>query len=163
MGIWEIVIFTISLIIMLIGMVGIIVPFIPSIPLVWLGAFFYGLFTRFEKITWLTLAIFAVGTITAIVLENLGNIYGAKKFGATRWGIFGSIIGTGVGLYIGGPVGLILGPAIGTIVFEVVGGQSYKGALKSGLGNLVGFLGGSLLKIIIGLTMIAFFIWKVFR
>lgn len=162
MGIGEIIVFTISLIIMMIGMAGVIVPIIPSIPLIWLGAFFYGLFTHFEKITWLMLAIFAVVTIASIVLENLANIYGAKKFGATRWGIFGSIIGTGGGLYIGGPVGLILGPAIGTVVFEVIGGKSYKGALKSGLGNLVGFLGGSLIKIIIGLTMIAFFIWKVF-
>ena len=162
MGIWEIMVFTISLIIMMTGLAGIIVPIIPSIPLIWLGTFFYGLFTHFEKITWLTLAILAVVTIASIVFENLANIYGAKKFGATRWGIFGSIIGTGVGLYLGGPVGLILGPAIGTIVFEVVGGQSYKGALKSGLGNFVGFLGGSLLKIIIGLTMIAFFLWKVF-
>ena len=62
------------------GLAGIIVPIIPSIPLIWLGTFFYGLFTHFEKITWLTLAILAVVTIASIVFENLANIYGAKKF-----------------------------------------------------------------------------------
>mgnify|MGYP006323908601 FL=1 len=162
MGIWEIILFTISLIIMIVGMAGIVVPIIPSTPLIWFGVFFYAIFTHFEKITWMILLIFAMLTIFSIVLENLGNIYGAKRFGATRWGIIGSIAGTGVGFYMGGPIGLILGPIVGTIIFEIIGGKDYTGALKSGLGNFVGFMGGSVIKIIIGLTMISIFIWKVF-
>ena len=162
MGIWEIILFAISIIIMLAGMAGIIVPIIPSIPLIWLGSFIYAIFTHFEKITWVILLIFALLTIFSIVLENIGNVYGAKKFGATKWGIIGSIVGTGVGFYTGGPIGLILGPVIGTIVFEFIGGKGYKGALKSGLGNFVGFLGGSILKFVVGLAMIIVFIWKVF-
>jgi len=162
MGIWEIILFAISIIIMLAGMAGIIVPIIPSIPLIWLGSFIYAIFTHFEKITWVVLLIFALLTIFSIVLENIGNVYGAKRFGATKWGIVGSIVGTGVGFYTGGPVGLILGPVIGTIVFEFIGGKGYKGALKSGLGNFVGFLGGSILKFVVGLAMIIVFIWKVF-
>ena len=162
MGSGEIILFAISVMIMLVGMAGIIVPIIPSIPLIWLGAFLYAIFTHFEKITWMLLLIFALLTIFSIVLENLGNVYGAKKFGATRWGIIGSVVGTGVGFYIGGPVGLILGPIVGTVVFELIGGKGYKGALKSGLGNFVGFLGGSIIKLIVGLTIIFIFIWKVF-
>src|SRR4030066_104073 len=77
-------------------------------------------------------------------------------------GIICSVIGTGVGFFLGGPIGLILGPVVGTVLFELIGGKGYKGALKSGLGNFVGFLGGSLIKIIIGLTMISVFVWKVF-
>src|SRR3990170_3497668 len=132
--------------IMFVGMAGIVVPIIPSIPLIWLGAFLYAIFTHFEKITWMVLLIFALLTIFSIVLENLGNVYGAKKFGATRWGI----------------IGLIIGPVVGTVIFELIGGKGYKGALKSGLGNFVGFLGGSVVKVVIGLTMISLFIWKVF-
>ncbi|OHB98114.1 MAG: hypothetical protein A2W74_03780 [Planctomycetes bacterium RIFCSPLOWO2_12_38_17] len=162
MGIWEIILFAISIIIMTAGMAGIIVPIIPSIPLIWLGSFIYAIFTHFEKITWVVLLIFALLTIFSIVLENIGNVYGAKKFGATKWGIIGSVVGTGVGFYTGGPIGLILGPVIGTIVFEFIGGKGYKGALKSGLGNFVGFLGGSILKFVVGLAMIIVFIWKVF-
>ncbi|HHT9158935.1 MAG: hypothetical protein A3G70_00650 [Planctomycetes bacterium RIFCSPLOWO2_12_FULL_39_13] len=163
MGILEIVLFSISLIIMIVGMAGIIVPIIPSIPLVWLGAFIYAIFTHFEKVTWMVLLIFAILTIFSIVLENIGNVYGAKKFGATRWGIIGSIAGTGIGFYMGGPIGLILGPIVGTVIFELIGGKGFRGALKSGLGNFVGFLGGSVVKIIVGLTMISIFVWKVFR
>ena len=163
MGILEIVLFSISLIIMIIGMAGIIVPIIPSIPLIWLGAFLYAIFTHFEKVTWMVLLIFAILTIFSIVLENIGNVYGAKKFGATRWGIIGSIAGTGIGFYMGGPIGMILGPIVGTVIFELIGGKGFRGAWKSGLGNFVGFLGGSVVKIIVGLTMISIFVWKVFR
>src|SRR3990167_278475 len=162
MGIWEIILFAISLMIMFVGMAGTIVPIIPSIPLIWLGAFLYAIFTHFEKISWMVLLIFAMLTIFSIFFENIGNINGKKKFGPTRWGIIGSVIGTGVGFYLGGPIGLILGPIAGTVIFELIGGKGYKGALKSGLGNFVGFLGGSLLKVIIGLIMISVFIWKVF-
>lgn len=163
MGVWEVIVFTVSVIIMLAGMAGIIVPIIPSIPLIWIGAFFYALFTRFEKITWMVLVIFALLTIFSIVLENLGNVYGAKRFGATKWGIIGSIIGMGFGFYLTGPVGLILGPIAGTVIFEIIGGMGYRAALKSGLGNLVGFIGGSIVKILIGLAMIIIFLWKVFQ
>lgn len=163
MSIMEIILFAVSLLIMFVGMAGIIVPIIPSIPLIWFGAFLYALFTHFEKITWMVLLLFALLTILSIVLENLGNVYGAKKFGATKWGIIGSIIGTGIGLYIGGPAGLVLGPIVGTIVFEFIGGKGYRAALKSGFGNFVGFLGGSLIKIFVGLAMIFIFVWNVFR
>ncbi|KAB2836098.1 MAG: DUF456 domain-containing protein [Candidatus Brocadia sp.] len=162
MGIWDIALFVISLMIMIVGMAGIIVPIIPSTPLIWVGAFIYALCTHFEKVTWVMLLLFALMAIFSVVLENLGNVYGAKKFGATRWGIIGSLVGTGAGFFVGGPVGLILGPIVGTIVFEMIGGKSYQGALKSGLGNFVGFLGGSMLKLIIGLVMISLFVWKVF-
>src|SRR3989337_835591 len=153
MGIWEIILFTISLMIMFVGMAGIIVPIIPSIPLIWLGAFLYAIFTHFEKISWMVLLIFALLTIFSIVFENLGNVCGAKKFGATRWGIIGSVVGTGIGFYLGGPIGLILGPFVATLVFELIGGKGYKGALKSGLGNFVGFLGGSVVKVVRGLMV----------
>jgi uncharacterized protein YqgC (DUF456 family) len=162
MEVWDSAIFVISLIIMMVGMAGIIVPIIPSTPLIWVGAFIYAISTHFEKVTWLMVLLLALMAIFSVVLENLGNVYGAKKFGATRWGIIGSFVGTGAGFFMGGPVGLILGPIVGTIVFELIGGKGYRGALKSGVGNFVGFLGGSLLKLLIGLAMISLFVWKVF-
>lgn len=162
MGTWDIIVFVISLIMMMVGMAGIVVPIIPSTPLIWVGAFIYAISTHFEKITWVMLLLFALMTIFSVVLENLGNVYGAKKFGATRWGILGSFVGTGAGFFMGGPVGLILGPIVGTIIFEVIGGKGYKGALKSGLGNFMGFVGGSMIKMIVGLVMISLFVWKVF-
>ncbi|MCF6148631.1 MAG: DUF456 domain-containing protein [Candidatus Kuenenia sp.] len=162
MNIWEIILFITSIIIMIVGMLGIIVPIIPSIPLIWIGAFFYAVFTGFDEITWKFLLLFALLTVFSIVIENIGNVYGAKKFGATKWGIAGSILGSVAGFFWAGAFGLILGPVIGTIIFEMIGGKNYIGALRSGLGNFVGFVGGTLMKGIIGVIMIGIFVWKVF-
>lgn len=159
---WEIILFSISIIIMIVGVMGIIVPIIPSIPLIWFGAFFYAILTGFEEITWKLLLIFALLTVFSIIIENIGNVYGAKKFGATKWGIAGSIAGSIAGFFLGGAIGLIVGPVVGTIIFEMIGGKNYAGALKSGLGNFVGFVGGTLMKGIIGIIMIGIFVWKVF-
>jgi len=162
MNSYEVFVFIISLLVMIIGLAGVILPIIPSIPLIWFGAFLYAIFTGFNTISWKVLLIFAALTIFSIVIENLANAYGAKRFGATRWGIIGSFIGAGIGMYFGGIVGLILGPIIGTVVLEVIGGQNYRMALRSGMGNFIGFLGGSIIKLVIGITMICIFVWKVF-
>lgn len=162
MAIWEIILFAVSMIIMIAGMLGIVLPILPSIPLIWFGAFFYAVFTGFSEITWKLLLLFALLTVFSIVIENIGNVYGARRFGATKWGIAGSILGSVAGFFWAGAIGLIVGPVIGTIIFEMIGGKNYAGAMKSGLGNFIGFVGGTLMKGIIGTAMIVIFVWKVF-
>lgn len=144
------------------GMAGVIIPIIPSTPLIWLGAFIYALFDGFESISWLLLLIFAFLTILSMVLDYLGGIIGARKFGATKWGIVGSMIGAIAGFFAGGIIGMIIGPFFGAVLFELFFGKDLKTAFMSGVGTIVGFLGGAISKIVIGIIMIGIFIWKVF-
>ena len=90
---------------MLGGLSGVILPVIPSTPLIWLGIFIYAVYDGFESISWLLLLIFAVLTIFSVVLDYFGGVIGAKKYGATRWGLIGSIIGGIAGFFMGGIVG----------------------------------------------------------
>ena len=95
-------------------------------------------------------------------MDYLANLYGAKKFGAGKLGIFFAIIGMMTGVVAAGLVGLIIGPLIGAIIGELLSGKSHRQALRAGLGTIVGFLGGTIIKFIIGLVMIGIFIWQVF-
>ncbi len=162
MDTYHIIVFIFSLLIMLAGLSGIILPIIPSTPLIWLGVFIYAIFDGFKSITWLLLLILAALTALSLVLDYFGGIIGAKKFGATRWGIIGSIIGSIGGFLGGGIIGLIIGPFIGAVLFEILFGKDYRTAFKSGMGTIVGFLGGAISKLVIGVIMIGIFIWKVF-
>lgn len=157
----AIVLLIISLLIMLTGLVGIVVPVIPSTPLIWFGALIYAIFSGFEEITIGVLIVFTVLTIFTLAVDFLANVYGAKKFGASKWGIAGSTIGMVAGAITTGPIGLIVGSFLGAVVFELLLGKRYKEALNAGLGAFIGFLGGSLIKLIIGLIMVGFFVWKV--
>ena len=162
MDIYHITILIVSLLIMLSGLVGIVFPILPSTPLIWVGAFIYAACDRFESIGWSLLLIFAILAIVSLALDYLGGVIGAKKYGATRWGLIGSVIGGIAGFFMGGIIGLIFGPFFGAVLFELIFGKDLRGAFKSGVGTLVGFLGGVIVKLVISVFIIGIFIIKVF-
>jgi uncharacterized protein YqgC (DUF456 family) len=161
MDVWTVLLFIGTLLIMLIGLAGVILPVIPGVPIIWLGAFLYGLFTGFEEINWNILGIFAILTGFTIVLDYVANLYGAKRMGATRWGILGALFGMLVGLFTGGLIGLLIGSFVGAVLGEILSGKTQCQALKAGIGTFLGFLGGTLIKLIVGCIMIGVFLWKV--
>lgn len=162
MDAYHIIIFIFSLLIMIAGLSGIIFPIIPSTPLIWLGILVYAVFDGFKSITWLLLLIFAALAALSLVLDYFAGIIGARKFGATKWGVIGSIIGSLGGFMAGGIIGLIMGPFLGAVLFEILFGNDLRTAFKSGIGTIAGFLGGAISKLVIGIIMIGIFIWKAF-
>ncbi len=162
MDVYHIIILIISLLIMFGGLAGIVLPILPSIPLIWAGVLIYAVCDGFENISWFLVLIFGVLTILSVILDYFGGVIGAKKYGATKWGLIGSVIGGIAGFFMGGIVGLIFGPFFGAVLLELVFGKDLRGAFKSGVGTLVGFLGGAIAKLAIGVIMIGVFLWKVF-
>lgn len=146
---------------MLIGLIGSVLPFIPGSPLILLGAFIYAWYTDFLVVPWGTLVILLLLTVLSQILDYLASILGAKKFGASRWGMSGAFLGGIIGLFSGGILGILIGPFIGALLLELLHGQDLPASLKIGLGTLVGFLGGAIGKIIIALTMIGIFLVKI--
>ncbi len=162
MDAYHITILIISLLIMLGGLVGVVLPIIPSTPLIWVGVLIYAVCDGFESISWSLVLIFGVLAILSVVLDYFGGVIGAKKYGATRWGLIGSVIGGIVGFFTGGIVGLVFGPFFGAVLSELIFGKDLTSAFKSGVGTLVGFLGGVIVKLVIGVVIIGIFILKVF-
>ncbi len=161
MDVRTILLFIGTLLIMLVGLAGVILPMIPGVPIIWVGAFLYGLFTGFQEINWNILGIFAILTGFTMVLDFVANLYGAKKMGASAWGIVGALFGMLVGLFTVGLIGLLIGSFAGAVLGEVLAGKTTYLALKAGLGTFLGFLGGTLIKFIVGCIMIGIFLWKV--
>jgi uncharacterized protein YqgC (DUF456 family) len=93
------------------------------------------------------LIIWAVVVIAVTALDYVVPAYGTKKFGGTKYGIWGCTIGLIVGLWMG-PIGIILGPFLGALIGELIGGKSSDIAFKAAVGSFVGFLVGTLLKLI---------------
>lgn len=156
-------ILTASIILMLIGLMGSFLPFIPGSPLILLGAFIYAWHTHFLVVTWGTLAILLFLAILSQILEYFSSLLGAKKFGASRWGLIGAFLGGIIGFFGGGILGLLIGPFVGAILLELFRGRNLETSLKIGWGTLVGFLGGTIGKVIIALVMIGIFLIKIIR
>src|SRR5881394_796831 len=90
-------------------------------------------------------------TILSYVFDFLGSYFGAKYFGATKWGAFGAILGALIGLFFG-ILGLFVGPVVGAIAGEFIAGKRMIDAGRAGWGSLLGNLGAMLGKLAIALA-----------
>ena len=93
-------------------------------------------------------------------VDFLGSYFGAKYFGATKWGAFGAILGALIGLFFG-IIGLFIGPVIGAIAGEIIAGKRMIDAGRAGWGSLLGNIGAMVAKLIIALAMITIFLVSV--
>ena len=150
-----------TVILMIIGLIGSVLPFIPGAPLILLGAFIYAWHSDFLVVTWGTLAMLLVLAVLSQILEHFASLLGAKKFGASRWGMIGAFLGGIIGLFCGGLLGILIGPFFGALLLELLHGRKLNASLKIGLGTFVGFLGGAIGKMIIAFTMIGIFLIKI--
>src|SRR5437879_11439836 len=109
-----------------------------------------------KSIGWKTIVVLLLLTLLSYVFDFLGSYFGAKYFGATKWGAFGAIFGALVGLFFG-IIGLFVGPVIGAIAGEFIAGKRMIDAGRAGWGSLLGNLAGMIGKLAIGLVMITIF------
>lgn len=141
------------------GLCGIIVPGLPDTILIFAGALIYAAFTKFQDVSVTTILILAGLTILTNILDWVGTIYGAKKFGATKYGIIGAVIGGLFGFIFLSFIGLIIFAVIGTVISEIyIAKKEYKDAFRAGAGTLIGVIASSFIKIIIAMAMIVIFI-----
>jgi uncharacterized protein len=157
----DILIILITSILMIMGLMGSVLPMLPGPPLIFLGALIYAWHTNFMIISWGTLIIFVFFVMLGQFLDYFATVLGAKKYGASRWGMVGAFLGGVIGIFIGGVLGIIIGPFFGAIALELLQGKAMDVSLKIGLGTIVGFLGGAIGKLIISIIMIGIFLIRV--
>jgi uncharacterized protein YqgC (DUF456 family) len=142
-----------------IGVLGSVLPVLPGSPLAFAGLLLQQL--RHPKpFTSNFLWIWAGIVVLLIVLDYLVPIWGTKRFGGTKYGAWGCTIGFIAAFWLG-PIGVILGPFAGAFIGEMIAGQDSKKSFKAAMGSFVGFLFGSLLKIIACLVMMYFIIHSI--
>lgn len=149
-------------VLLLAGLAGIVLPILPGVPLAWLGFFVYAIGTGFDRISITTTVVFSILMVLTLVLDLVAPMLGASKYKASKLGILGSFVGLMAGVIAFGFWGIILGPFIGALLGELVARKQPEQAFKSALGTLLGFLAGSLIKIVVVLTMAGFFIASLF-
>lgn len=129
------------------GILGCVLPVIPGPPLSYVGLLLLH-FTERYQFSSRFLLIWAVITVVVYALDYLIPAWGTKKFGGSKRGVWGSIIGLLIGLLFFPPFGIIIGPFLGAVIGELSAGKDSGSALKSGFGSFLGFLAGTLLKLI---------------
>ena len=131
---------------MLIGLIGCIIPGLPGVPVAYVGLWIAQATDKID-FSWQMLLIWGIVTVVVSILDYVVPAWGTKKYGGTKYGVWGSTIGVFVGLFFGA-VGVILGPLVGAILGELISGKEFQQALRAGWGSFIGILAGTVLKLI---------------
>lgn len=155
------VIFIIAFVLLFLGLLGSMIPGLPGPPLSYIGIllihFFAG--TQFSTSFLLT---WAVIVILVFLLDYFIQVWGVKKFGGGRKAIIGTFLGLFMGLFFP-PIGLLLGPFFGAFIgalLEVRGDNNR--ALKVAIGSFIGFVTGTILKLVISSVLFYYAIYNMY-
>ena len=150
---------TATVALMAVGLFGAIYPVLPDSILILAGAVLNHFTVKAaHSVGWWTLGAMAALCVLAHIVDFAAGAMGARKFGATRWGAFGGMIGGLVGAIAFFPLGLFIGPVIGALCGEMFfAGRALQPALRSGWGTLLGTTAGMIGKAMIDVAMIAVF------
>lgn len=151
-----------AIILMLVGLAGTIMPALPGVTLIFLTIAAYGWYEGFHSITAYYLIILAGLTLLSHVVEYLSAYWGAKKYGSSKYGTWGAIIGMLLGIFVFPPLGIFIGAFGGAVLGEYITCSNWEKSVRAGLGTLVGILSGMVFNVLLALGMIISFLIFVF-
>ena len=158
----EYLIYLLAVICIIVGIVGDVVPGLPGVPISYAAMLLLHFFTG---ITYSNETLIIYGVLCAVItiVDYFVPIWGTKKFGGTKAGVRGSTIGLVVGvvvlpilgIVIGpfGLIGILAGPFVGAYIGEKMSGVDDSLAWRSAIGSFVGFVAGTLLKVVYSIVV----------
>ena len=165
----DVILIILGAICLLLGLIGCVAPVLPGVPLSYLGLLLLH-WTDRAQFSWQFLTIWAVVVIVIQLLDYFIPAWGTKKFGGSKYGVWGSTIGLFVGLFMG-PWGIIVGPFVGAVLGELLyfnrhpqdrieqaENTNFNRALRAGFGSFIGLLTGTILKLICCGMMVFYFV-----
>ena len=144
-----------------VGVIGTVLPALPGVPLVFAGLLLAAWVDGFDKVGWIPLVILGVLTLLSLVVDFWATAKGAKRVGASRMAVIGSVLGMLAGLLLG-PFGIFIGAFAGAVTGELLhrrslGQEDISQAAKIGVGTWLGIVLGMALKLALIFTMVAVF------
>lgn len=136
-----------GIILCIVAIAGSLLPLLPGPPVAYVALLLQQLRDP-NPFTTKFLLIWGGIVVISLVLDYLIPIWGTKKFGGTKYGVWGCTLGFLAAFWMG-PWGVIIGPFAGAFIGEMIAKQDSKHALKAAMGSFVGFLMGSFLKLVV--------------
>ena len=151
-----------GLLIALIGLLGCILPVIPGPPLSYAALIIFSLAKHWEPFSIAFLIIMGILMLAVSLVDYVFPAIGAKRYGASKAGVWFSIIGMVVGIFFIPPWGIFIGAFVGAIIGELLVGKGGKKALKAGWGVFVGNMVSTGFKLAYSGVVIFFYVKALF-
>jgi uncharacterized protein YqgC (DUF456 family) len=158
----TIVLITLGLLCAITGIIGCILPVIPGPVLSYLSLIILSYAKNWEVFSTTFLVTVGIFTILLTVLDYVVPVIGAKKFGASKFGIWGSMIGMLAGFIFFPPFGIFIGAFFGALAGELFAGKDSKKALRAGWGSFIGNIAAIGIKLAFTGVVLFFYIKAIF-
>lgn len=150
--------------VLLAGLIGCVIPVLPGPILGYASLIIVSLGFGWTVFPPGTLIALAVLTVVATVLDYLIPALMGKKYGASRAGTVGSVLGMLAGMVLFPPFGIIIGAFIGAVVGELaIDRTKTKESMRVGFGVVLGTLLNMLVKLSLTGIIAFFFVSGVVR
>lgn len=147
----------------LIGVIGSVLPVLPGPAISWIGIVLLYCTGALDVNYWV-LGSTLVLTILISILDYIIPAQGTKRFGGTKYGIWGTNIGLIVGLIAPIPFGFLIGPFLGALIGELLfDPANHNRAFKAATGSLVGFLASTFIQFLVCILFLGLFVSLVWQ
>jgi len=151
-----------GLLVSIVGFVGCLLPIVPGPPLSFLALLILSLAGDWEPFTAWFLILMGVLAGLVTLLDYVLPAAGARKYGASRYGVWGCLAGLILGLIIFSVIGMFIGGLAGAVIGELLAGKKRGDALRAGWGVFVGNVLGAGVKLALSGVMLFFYIRGMF-
>jgi uncharacterized protein YqgC (DUF456 family) len=168
----DFILLLLSILLIIVGLAGCILPVIPGPPISFTGILVVH-FTRFADFSFNTLFFLGALAVIVQILDYIVPVWGTKKFGGSKAGVWGSFLGliAGIillpmmGIVLGpfGIIGILGGPFVGALIGEMIAGKESGKAFIAAIGSFIGFITGVFMKLAVSITITAFFFKEIWQ
>jgi uncharacterized protein YqgC (DUF456 family) len=145
------------------GIAGSILPVLPGPLTSWFGLLILHL-TSIVPMNYTFLGITLMVAILIWVLDYTIPAIGTKRFGGSKYGVYGTTIGLLIGLFSPIPFGILIGAFSGAFIGETLFDKTdTKRAFKAAIGSLLGLLTSATIKFAVALVYAVLFFMKVWE
>ena len=144
----------------LLGFLGSVIPGLPGPPISYLAVLIIHFFTH-NQFSNSFLFTWALIVALVFILDYILQAWGVKKFGGGRKATIGTFVGLFLGLLFP-PVGLLIGPFVGAFIGALaeVKGDNTR-AFKVAIGSFIGFVSGTVLKLVVSTVLLYYSICNI--
>ncbi len=133
-------------VLILAGFAGCVLPMLPGPPLAYFALFCVTIDRGWSAYSTLELVLLGALTASVTVVDTLLPVLGARKYGASRAGVWLSVAGLVVGVFLFPPFGFLVGAFLGALAGELLVGKG-RAAIRPAWGVFLGTLAGTGLKL----------------
>jgi uncharacterized protein YqgC (DUF456 family) len=147
-----------------VGVVGCVLPVLPGPPLSFAGLLLLWWARGWDAGSFGVTTVVVLGGLSVLVtvLDFVLPAWGARRYGASKAGVWGSVLGMIVGIFFFPPFGMLAGAFLGALGGELLVGKDGDEAGRAAWGVFVGTVAGIGLKLAVSLATAVVYVIEVF-